>query len=82
METFCTGVGNGTIVVVGAAACCRQGSQVGCSVETTNRIATATVTVCEKRSQALRIAEWCSSDHYRRRQDNGAWLPRRARRSP
>jgi 4-hydroxythreonine-4-phosphate dehydrogenase len=45
------------------------------SVETTNSSATAMVTVCEKRSQALRIVgEKCWRIIAARRVDNGAWL--------
>ena len=64
--TFCTGAGSGTIG--GAAAAAAAGSaprrsHSGFSVATTNSTATATVTVCEKRSQALRIAsaKWCGT---------------------
>ena len=55
-ETLRTGVGRGT--TGWAATTTGSGvrfSQPGLSVATTNSRATAMVTVCEKRSQALRI---------------------------
>ena len=75
----------------GAAATTGSGPrliQAGLSVATTNSSATAIVTVCENRSQALRIVVAAAAPQkgaaiiVARRADNGAWLHPRTGRSP